>query len=188
MENNTQDNLIMQAVKDGDIGELSYLYRRYHLRLLGFFYKLSGNRELSEDLVQETFWRILRYRKSYKSGQTFRAWMFQIGRNLFYNQMTRGKTGNLVSMAEIPFEAASPEALPNKTAEEKERTMLLKKALDQLPEDKKEVLILSRYEKLTYAEIGDILGCSESAVKVRAFRAMEQLRVEFKSLNNEEAI
>lgn len=178
----------MQAVKDGDIGELSYLYRRYHLRLLGFIYKLSGNRELSEDLVQETFWRILRYRKSYKSGQTFRAWMFQIGRNLFYNQMTRGDAGRVVSMAEMPFESPSPDKLPNASVEEKERTYMLKKALDQLPEDKKEVLILSRYEKLTYSEIGEILGCSESAVKVRAFRAMEQLRIEFKSLNEEEAI
>lgn len=178
----------MQAVKDGDIGELSYLYRRYHLRLLGFFYKLSGNRELSEDLVQETFWRILRYRKSYKTGKTFRAWMFQVGRNLFYDHMNKGKRETVVSMAEIPFESASPDTLPDASAEEKERTQLLKRALDQLPEDKKEVLILSRYEKLTYAEIGDILGCTESAVKVRAFRAMEQLRTEFKSLNEEEAI
>ena len=178
----------MQAVKDGDIGELSYLYRRYHLRLLGYFLKLSGNREMSEDLVQETFWRILRYRKSYKSGQTFRAWMFQIGRNLFYNQMTRGQAGKVVSMAEMPVEAQSKDPLPDRTAEDRERAALLKTALDQLPEDKKEILILSRYEKLTYAEIGDILGCSEGAVKVRAFRAMEQLRIEFKSLNNEEAI
>ncbi|MDG2166712.1 MAG: RNA polymerase sigma factor [Opitutales bacterium] len=183
--NDTQDNLIMQAVKNGELSELSYLYSWYHLRLLGFFYKLSGDRDLSEDLVQETFWRILRYRKSYKSENSFKGWMFQVGRNLFYDQMNKNKPGRVVSMADVQFESASSGILPDESAEKNERSVLLKQAMDKLPEDKKEILILSRYEHLSYAEIGDILGCSEGAVKVRVFRAMEQLRIQFKALNEE---
>lgn len=91
-------------------------------------------------------------------------------------------------MADVQFESASSDILPDESAEKKERTLLLKQAMDKLPEDKKEILILSRFEQLSYAEIGDILGCSVGTVKVRVFRAMEQLRIQFNALNEEEAI
>ena len=71
----------MSQVRNG-VGEmLGVLFDRYQMPLFIFFYKMTGNRTTSEDLVQEVFFRILKYRQSYREGTPFKAWMYQIARN-----------------------------------------------------------------------------------------------------------
>lgn len=75
------DSVLMQQVRDGDLRKLAVLFERHHRALFHFFLRCTGNRELGEDLVQEVYFRILRYRHTYDPKYSFTAWMYQIARN-----------------------------------------------------------------------------------------------------------
>src|SRR5215510_13112387 len=75
------DEELMVAVREGQLDQLEILFGRYRESLYDFFSRLTGNRVVSEDLVQEVFVRILKYRGSYRESNRFVTWMYQIGRN-----------------------------------------------------------------------------------------------------------
>jgi Sigma-70 region 2 len=66
-----QDSLLMSRVRDGDVGTLAVLFERHHRALFQFFVRVTANREASEDLVQDVFFRILKYRETYQPGSQF---------------------------------------------------------------------------------------------------------------------
>jgi len=74
------DNELMLAVREGDIEPFGTLFDRYRQRLFEFFYRLSGDAASSEDLVQEVFLRMFRYRHTFGMDSEFRAWMYHIAR------------------------------------------------------------------------------------------------------------
>ena len=76
------DQMLMISVRDGNMEKLGMLFERHHGRLFNYFLHLTGNRHLSEDLVQEVFVRLLKYRHTFRENSTFTAWMFQIARNV----------------------------------------------------------------------------------------------------------
>ncbi|HNV31114.1 MAG TPA: sigma-70 family RNA polymerase sigma factor, partial [Cyclobacteriaceae bacterium] len=76
------DNNLMMKVREGDLDKMGLLFERYKRPLYGFFYGLNKEQELSEDLVQNTFLRILKYRHLFRGDGDFRAWMFHIARNV----------------------------------------------------------------------------------------------------------
>ena len=71
----TSDQLLMLTVREGDIEKLGILFERHHRRLFNFFLRLTARRHLSEDLVQEVFVRLLKYRHTFRENSTFTAWM-----------------------------------------------------------------------------------------------------------------
>ncbi|HXV74054.1 MAG TPA: sigma-70 family RNA polymerase sigma factor, partial [Sphingomonadales bacterium] len=75
------DEEIMLQVRNGAGEKLGELFDRYQTPLFNFYTRLTANRAVSEDLVQEVFLRILKYRHTYTPGNSFRAWMYQIARN-----------------------------------------------------------------------------------------------------------
>ena len=79
----------MLAVRDGYVERIGVLFDRYHRMLFNFFLRLTPNRGLSEDLVQEVFFRMLKYRHTFQAGTNFTAWMYQIGRNAHIDQMRK---------------------------------------------------------------------------------------------------
>ena len=80
------DQLVMLAVRDGDVERIGVLFDRHHRMLFNFFLRLTANRGLSEDLVQEVFFRMLKYRHTFQAGTNFTAWMYQIARNAQIDQ------------------------------------------------------------------------------------------------------
>jgi len=78
------DKNIMFQVRDGDIDQLRHLYHRHHARLYNYFVGLTNDRTTSEDLTQEVFLRILRFRRTFKGSGSFVSWMFRIARNVFF--------------------------------------------------------------------------------------------------------
>src|ERR1035438_8423393 len=133
-----EDEQIMRQVRDGEVNRLEVLFDRHQRALLHYFLHLTGNRAASEDLVQEAFFRVLKYRRSYQTENTFRAWLFQIGRNAYLDQLGRRK--NEVAWAAEAPEASSPDAAPDRLMEEKQETALLRQALAELPPEKREVV------------------------------------------------
>ena len=85
------DNELMEAVKDGRVEKLAVLFERYHVALFNFFLRLTGDRAASEDLVQDVFMRILKYRAGFQSEGRFAVWMFQIARNAHVDHLRKRK-------------------------------------------------------------------------------------------------
>lgn len=166
----------MLQVRDGAAETLGVLFDRYQAPLLNFYCKLTGNRALSEDLVQEVFLRILRYRQSYQPGTHFRAWIYQIARNARIDHLrkTRPQTELEPDML--------PPVVPGDSAQEQQEAAMLHSALQRLPEEKREVLVLSRFQELKCEEIARLLGCETITVRVRIHRALQELRQIFRQL------
>src|SRR5215471_5432499 len=179
------DEFLMTAVRDGDVGKLGMLFDRYHGTLFDFFCRMLGNRAVAEDLVQDVFFRILKYRKTYRDDSHFTTWMFHIARNTRYDHFKkhRGEVGFPEEGIDIP----SHGPFPSQQFERDQQTELLKRALLQLPEEKRELLVLARYQEMKYEDIAQVLGIDVGAVKVRVHRAVKELREIYLKLAGEKA-
>jgi RNA polymerase sigma factor (sigma-70 family) len=171
------DTELMVAVRDGDLVKLGVLFERHHVGLFNFFLRLTGNRPLSEDLVQEAFIRILKYRKTFRQPGEFRPWLFKLARNAVAAHFRKHGRDHLPPAEPEEPVCESPLALAE--LERAENASLLRAALLRLPYDRREVLLLSRFGELRYDQIADLLGCSVGAVKLRVHRAVKELRSVF---------
>jgi RNA polymerase sigma factor (sigma-70 family) len=168
------DEKIMLLVKEGQLSELTELFERYHVRLYNFFLRLTLDGPLSEDLTQNLFYRIIRYRQSFEpSNGNFRSWMYRMARNIYADHLRQ--EGRSPARRSEPEEAAERAAAPEVgyTEEHYEKLDL---ALAQLSPEQREILVLSRYQGLKYAEISQIKDLSVAAIKVQVYRALRQLR------------
>ncbi len=183
----------MAQVREGDLRKLALLFERHHRPLYNFFLHMNGDRDLSEDLVQEVFFRILRYRLTYDNARPYSAWMYQIARNMNTEaaHKRRGELRLVAASGDDEGDDMRERAHPAPGAEESLRHSqeigLLKKALHHLPAEKREVLILSRFQNLKYEQIAQVLGCEVGAVKVRVYRAIRALGQIYSELSGEKA-
>ena len=167
------DSQLMEEVRDGRVEKLAVLFEKHHIALYNFFLRLTGNKGTSEDLVQDVFCRILKYRSTYKGESKFTTWMYQIARNAHIDFLRKRKE-------ELPLEdqwqeTQSPEASPTEMLERNRDIAMMRQALSKLPLKKREVLILSRFQNLKYREIADLLGCHIGSVKANVHRAIKEL-------------
>jgi RNA polymerase sigma factor (sigma-70 family) len=179
-----EDEQIMLEVRAGQVGKLEVLFERHHRGLFRYFVHLTGNTAVSEDLVQDVFFRILKYRHTYQTETSFRAWMYQIGRNVHMDHA--GKRAEL-PLPESAFQLASPAAAPDRQMETRQETIRLRRAMAALPKEKREVLVMSRFLELKYDEIASVLKCEVGTVKVRVYRALRELGDQFAALGGERA-
>ncbi len=173
----------MQLVQEGDTAQLAVLFERHHMALFHHLLALTRNRAASEDLVQEAFFRVIKYARTYNAGLSFPSWLHGIARNAYFDSLRkqRGET----SMESIVGEMKSTDPMPEEAMSREQDTQFLQNALDQLPEDKREVLLLSRFQNLRYEDIAHILECEVGTVKVRVYRALKELRARFCELRGE---
>jgi RNA polymerase sigma factor (sigma-70 family) len=165
------DEELMAAVREGDTALLRFLFERHGERLFAYLWRMNQDRHLSEDLAQEVFVRILRFRAGFKNGHSFTAWMYSIARNL---QMDHWRKRRWEADWEEGFDqAAAPVAEPLAQQQESE---MLHEALRRLPPAKREILILSRFQELPHEKIAVVLGCEPGAARVRLHRALASLR------------
>lgn len=165
---------IMMNVAAGDLHQLGILFDKYHLHLYNYFFRLNYDKNLSQDLTQNVFERILKYRRSYKDSFPFKAWLFKIARNV-NTDYYRGKKIQLNENVELKDVKIETENVLD-CIEKRERTEKLEMALKSLAADEREILVLSRFEEMKYSEIGALMGISESSIKVKVHRAIKKLR------------
>lgn len=164
------DEILMARVRDGDSAQLSLLFDRHGEKLFRYCWRMNQDRQLSEDLVQEAFCRMLRFRSSFKDGHNFQAWMYSIVRNL---QMDHWRKKRFEADWDENYDAPAP---PQTPLEQKQQTDLLHQALAQLPPSKREILIMARFEGLRHEQIAEIIGCETVAARVRLHRALSSLK------------
>jgi len=164
----------MHRVAAGDSAALALLFERHKARLFGFLYHLVGDRATAEDLLGETFLRVYRARASYRPGRGgFAPRVFRIARNLAVGELRRR---NVLTRA---WQRLVREAEPEPDAWEPERDEAreqVRAALQRLPEEQRSALVLKEYLELGYAEIAEVLGCTEEAARARAYRGRTALR------------
>ena len=179
----------MQQVQAGETARLEVLFERHSLPLFRYFVHLTGNASASEDLVQDVFFRVLKYSNSYGPDRNFAAWLYQIARNVYFDQMRkrRGEVALDGDPGDEPMQIPSREPAPEELFHRRQEMDLLRQALAGLPVEKREVLVLSRFQDLRYDEIARILHCEVGAVKVRVYRAMRELGDRYFALRGEKA-
>lgn len=173
----------MFQVRDGDLSKLGILFERHHQALYNFFLRLIGNREVSEDLIQDVFLRMLKYRQTYKGSSEFTIWMFRIARNARVDYFRKRKFDPSDELDTF----VSHELTASEHYEKKQESKLLHQALASLPEEDREVLVLSRFQDIKYKDIAQILGCMEGTIKARVHRAVKRLRDNYFQLSGERA-
>jgi len=176
----TQDHEHMLAVREGDLRRLGVLFDKHHRRLFNFFVRCSGDHAASEDLVQQVFYRILKYRHTYRDQGKFTTWMYHLARRVAADQFRRRNTSREqgVAIEELQdFPDQSPHA--EEQACRSDELALLRRALAELPFEQTEQQTLHRFQRLSHEELSEVFDCSVGAVKVRVHRALASLKERF---------
>ncbi len=168
------DESIMLRVKEGELAGLEELFERYHVKLYNFFLRMTFEKEASQDLTQNLFYRIIKYRHTFiGNDNSFKAWIYQMARNVHsdhYRQQKR-KNDHIKRMNNNHNNLS--ESSGSYGEEDFDR---LDKALLKLKPDQREILVLSRYQGLKYDEISKIKNLSVPAIKVQVHRTIRELR------------
>jgi RNA polymerase sigma factor (sigma-70 family) len=167
------DEELMAAYVAGDSAAFEELFRRYAPALLRVIGRQLSSPGEAHDLVQQTFLQLHRARRDFKPGARLRPWIFTIALNLKREHFRR-----LRRRPEAPLEldGRNDPATPPVSPERAENERAVRRALDQLPPDHREVIVLHWFEGLSFPEVSAIVGASVSAVKVRAHRGYVALR------------
>lgn len=176
------DNSLMLRVKSGDLDKMGLLFERYHRSLFSFLYHMTGKKDASEDLVQNVFYRMLKYRHTFTGEGEFRTWMYHLARNVLNDSIKQDKSKYHENVNELADKIGGGISADYEF-EKKQDAEQLHKAMAALNEDQREILVLSRFQELKYEEIAGILNITEGAVKVRVHRALDALKKVF--LTNE---
>jgi RNA polymerase sigma factor (sigma-70 family) len=183
----TSDHELMIAVRAGEIRRLGDLFERYHKPLYGFFVRLTSQPSVGEDLVQIVFYRILKYRHTYRDEGKFSAWIYHLARKVAADHFRKHASTPIPTDPTNLVEQPTADPQPSEQAATAEDVVLLRAALARLPLEHREVLVLSRLQHLEHKEIAKLMDCSVGAVKVRAHRALKELREVYFKIRKEKA-
>jgi RNA polymerase sigma-70 factor (ECF subfamily) len=168
------DEKIMNKVKDGHLSELAELFERYHVALYNFFLKLTSDKEKSEDLTQNLFYRIIRYRDTFNTEKgTFKSWVYQMARNLHVDYCKQEK--KIADIVKDSYHSPQEMAIKEEGFVEKDYEKL-HVALSGLGPVDRELILLSRFEGLKYEEISKLKNMTVGSIKVQIHRAIKELK------------
>jgi RNA polymerase sigma-70 factor (ECF subfamily) len=181
------DAALMAALKSGELEAFNALVARHQRSLINFFYHLSWDGQVSEDCAQEVFLRVYSHLNTYEPQAKFTTFLFRIARNLWIDRIrtaaVHGKplslqrsSGSSDEGPSLQDRVASRAPSPLEILARQEQQDALRRAIDQLPEEQKAVVILSEIQGLKYQDISAILEVPVGTVKSRMHTAMEKLK------------
>ncbi|HEV8604373.1 MAG TPA: sigma-70 family RNA polymerase sigma factor [Tepidisphaeraceae bacterium] len=176
------DEELMRRTQNKDRQAFEILYERYHASVLSYLYRMLGNLEDVESIAQEVFLRAFRFAPTYRFPQKFSTWLFTITRNLAINYSRRRKRSPVRNVTELNLEGVDISGDPYQVAqratddvEKQEEIARVLKALDDLPNDQKEVIVLGVFQDLSYAEMEEITGTKAVTLRSRMFHGLKRL-------------
>jgi RNA polymerase sigma factor (sigma-70 family) len=157
----------MSEVQKGHLDHLEELFERYQKKLFNFFMRLTYDQAASEDLIQNVFVRIMKYRSSYNSDLKFKTWIYQLSRNQFHDYYhkeveKRDDFSDVTTMPDQEFD--------------QEQQAQLQVAMQKLAVEKRELLVMSKMQGMHYEDIAEIKEITIANVKVQVHRALKELR------------
>jgi RNA polymerase sigma-70 factor (ECF subfamily) len=183
----TDAELMLEFKFTGREEPFAELVRRHKRRLLNYFYRLTWDRQASEDCCQEVFCRVFRSREDYVPTASFATYLYRIGRNLWIDRYrSRKRRPSAVSLdkevgdggAALGDLIAGEAQEPSRGPEIRDEFNRVRRALDELSPELKETLVLVKYQGLKYAEAADALGVPIGTVRSRIHAAVRQVRAE----------
>ena len=182
------DVRLMLQVRDDNAAAFEELVLRYQGRLITVLEQLVHQRDVAEDLAQEVFLRVFRARKTYQPGAKFSTWLFTIANNVASNalrSLARRREVHLAPQRNADSQAtpldqlalAASGLMPTRQLDNRERADIVRQAIHALSERQKMALMLSKFEGMSYADIGQAMDLSTQAVKSLLSRARCNLRV-----------
>jgi RNA polymerase sigma-70 factor, ECF subfamily len=176
-------DLAMARYAEGDDGAFAEVFAGLASRIQAFLCRLCGSSDLANDLTQETFLRVHRARGSFAPGHAAVPWVYAIARNCFVSHARSSKVKAARKSVDIADHevATGLEASAEATVLARESAEVVKQVLAEMSVMNREAFILLRFEGLSVAAAAQILGATEGAVKLRAFRAYEALRAALKA-------
>jgi RNA polymerase sigma-70 factor (ECF subfamily) len=176
------DEDLMRRTQEGDKQAFSLLYERYSQSVLSYLYRMLGSVEDVESIGQEVFLRAFRFAATYRYPQKFSTWLFTIARNLAINHSRRRRRSPVKSVTELNLEGVDMSGDPYQVAnratddvEKREEIARVLKALDGLPTDQKEVIVLGVFQDLSYAQMEEITGTKAVTLRSRMFHGLKKL-------------
>ncbi len=187
------DESLMIALARGEERALADLMTRYQKDIFRFCLHYLKDVERSRELTQETFIRVYTASQRFDDSRKFRPWVLCIARNLCLNEIKRRKTVPMESLDEYAAAGRgdasevfkSDGRTPGEHMEMAERNEMLARALDSLPEESKEIVVLKYFERMSAKEIGDIVGATEGAIRTKLHRIMASLRQNYQECRND---
>lgn len=166
------DEQLMSLVKAGQLDYLNEVFNRYSKRIYNYFLKSTLERSESDDLTQDLFIRVMKYRNSYKDGHSVQFWIFQIARNMVKDHFRKMK----VHKDQFNAVEVLPE-MPDDSGEiDIEKEKKLHRAMKSLPDEKRELLVLSKFQGMKYEQIATMRKTSVSNIKVQVHRTIKELK------------
>lgn len=174
------DEELVESFQRGDTSVFDLLVERWDRKIQGAIYRVVGPSEDARDLCQEAFLKAYRGLGTFKKDARFSSWLYQIALNVCRDRLRRRRGRHLVSFDDLDeaSQAASTPSVPTplQLAEASDISHRVARAVADLPQDQREVIVLKEYQDLTFAEIADVLNLPLSTVKTRLYRGLVQLR------------
>jgi RNA polymerase sigma-70 factor, ECF subfamily len=176
------DEELMRRAQNGDRQAFSIIYERYSSAVLSYLYRMLGNVEDVESIGQEVFLRAFRFAPTYRYPEKLSTWLFTITRNLAINNARRRKRSPVRNLTELNLEGVEVSSDPYQVAqratdnvEKQEEITRVLKALEDLPTDQKEVIVLGVFQDLSYAQMEAITGTKAVTLRSRMFHGLRKL-------------
>ena len=176
------DEELMRRAQNGDRDAFSLIYERYSSAVLSYLYRMLGNVEDVESIGQEVFLRAFRFAATYRFPEKLSTWLFTITRNLAINNARRRKRSPVRNVTELNLEGVEVSSDPYQVAraatdnvETQEEIARVLKALEDLPTDQKEVIVLGVFQDLSYAQMEAITGTKAVTLRSRMFHGLRKL-------------
>jgi RNA polymerase sigma-70 factor (ECF subfamily) len=171
---NTDEQEIVRRCLAGERDAYAALVDRYRSMAYTVAFRMVGDADEANDLAQEGFIAAYRNLRHFRFGSRFSTWLCSIVVNKCRDHLRANK--DVAPVDDLSGFLAPASTNPERTASDRETTAILQKALNALPQEYREVLVLKHIEGRDYAEIAEILGASVGALKVRAHRGREMLK------------
>ena len=192
METVTSDEQIVERALTGDAEAFGEIVRRWERRIFALAFGMLGREEDARDATQETFLAAFRNLRGFRGEAKVSSWLHRIAVNQCITRQRRAKVRSESALDdETEKDAASfaapLEVLPSRVVEGRERTVAVRRAVNSLPVELRQVIVMKEFEDLTFREIADALGLPLSTVKSRLYTALRQLQMRLQKFGNEAA-
>jgi RNA polymerase sigma-70 factor, ECF subfamily len=182
MDTSGTDEIIVQRALTGDADAFGEIVRRWERRIFALAYGILGREEDARDATQETFLAAFRSLRGFRGEAKVSSWLHRIAVN---QCITRQRQARVRSEAALEDEqekdagsfATSIRYSPSRVVEERQETVAVRRAINSLPIELRQVVIMKEFEELTFREIADVLDLPLSTVKSRLYTAMKQLQM-----------
>lgn len=177
-----KDAELMLQVREGNQACFNLLLERHRNAVTHFLYRMVLNQAVAEELAQEVFLRVYRFRLNYQPTAKFTTWLFRIATHLGLNWIRDARHEKVQERLDQEIDGVTRQLRDRSRTVEQEllyRAKLreVRQAIENLPSKQRAAVVMHKYEELGYVEIANVLMCSESAVKSLLFRAYETLRM-----------